>query len=277
MAMHPSHSIPTAQSARESTNMAKLFDTHAHYTDEKLFGNEELLRQILSDDVGYILSAAVNAQDSEKCADLAASHNEIYASAGIHPEEISGISDIAAEVAKLERTLARDKVVALGEIGLDYYWDKTYIEEQKKLFELQMNLAAEAGLPVLIHDREAHGDTFDIIKKFEGKVKGVMHSYSGHAELAREYVKMGWYISFSGVITFKNAHKAVESARAVQLDRILIETDCPYLAPVPMRGKMNHSGYLHHTANFTADALGIDREAFAEITTQNAKTLFGIK
>lgn len=257
--------------------MAKLFDTHAHYTDEKLFGSEELLREIFDCDVGYILSAAVNAEDSEKCAELAASHNGIYASAGIHPEEISGISGISAEVAKLERTLARDKVVALGEIGLDYYWDKTYIEEQKKLFECQMCLAAETGLPVLIHDREAHGDTFDIIKKFEGKVKGVMHSYSGHAEMAREYVKMGWYISFSGVITFKNAHKAVESARAVPLERILIETDCPYLAPVPMRGKMNHSGYLHYTANFTADALGIEREAFAEETTQNAKKLFGIK
>lgn len=257
--------------------MAKLFDTHAHFTDEKLFGNEELLRDIFAADVGYILTAAVNAEDSAKCANLAAQYENMYASAGIHPEEISGISDISAEVAKLERFIANEKTVAIGEIGLDYYWDKTYVAEQKKLFEYQMELAAEAGFPVLIHDREAHGDTFDIIKKYEGKVKGVMHSYSGHAEMAREYVKMGWYISFSGVITFKNAQKAVESARAVPLDRILVETDCPYLAPVPMRGKTNHSGYLHYTADFTANALGIDREVFAAATTENAKRLFGVK
>lgn len=256
--------------------MAKLFDTHAHFTDEKLFGNEELLRDIFAGDVGYILTAAVNADDSEKCAALAEQYETMYASAGIHPEEISKISDISAEVAKLERHIANKKVVAIGEIGLDYYWDKTYVAEQKKLFEYQMALAAETGLPVLIHDREAHGDTFDIIKNYEGKVTGIMHSYSGHSELAREYVKMGWYISFSGVITFKNAQKAVESAHSVPLDRILIETDCPYLAPVPMRGKTNHSGYLHYTANFTADALGVDREIFAAATTENAKRIFHI-
>ncbi len=256
--------------------MEKLFDTHAHFTDEKLYGNDELLSEIFAGDVGYILTAAVNADDSEKCASLAEQYENMYASAGIHPEEVQKISDISAEKAKLERSLTRNKVVALGEIGLDYYWDKTYIQEQKKLFEYQMELAAETHMPVLIHDREAHGDVFDIIKKYEGKVIGVMHSYSGHSELAKEYVKMGWYISFSGVITFKNAQKAVQSALAVSTDRILVETDCPYLAPVPMRGKMNHSGYLHYTADFTADLLGMDRETFAKTSTQNAKTLFGI-
>ena len=145
--------------------------------------------------------------------------------------------------------LTAERIAALNSIGmiwnvLDYYWEKAYAAEQKKLFEHQMALAAEAGMPVIIHDREAHGDTFDIIKKYEGKVTGVMHCYSGHAELAREYVKMGWYVSFTGVITYKNAQKTVESARAVPLDRILVETDCPYLAPVPKRSKMNHSG-LH--------------------------------
>jgi TatD DNase family protein len=162
-------------------------------------------------------------------------------------------------------------------MGLDYYWEKEYASEQKKLFDRQMALACETGLPVIIHDREAHGDTFDMIKKYEGKVTGVMHCYSGHAELAREYVKMGWYVSFTGVITYKNALKTVESARAVPLDRILIETDCPYLAPVPKRGKTNHSGLLHYTAEFTANALGVDYETFAAATTENAKRLFNIK
>lgn len=257
--------------------MAKLFDTHSHYTDEKLFGNEELLREIFAGDIGYILTAAVSAEDSEKCAALASQYENMFASAGIHPEEIEKISDIPAEVAKLERYLAHKKCVALGEIGLDYYWEKAYAAEQKKLFERQMALAAEANLPVIIHDREAHGDTFDIIKKYEGKVTGVMHCYSGHAEMVREYVKMGWYISFAGAITFKNAQKAVESARAVPLDRILVETDCPYLAPVPKRGKTNHSGFLHYTAEFTAGVLGVDYETFAETTTANAKKLFKIQ
>jgi TatD DNase family protein len=257
--------------------MAKLFDTHSHYTDEKLFGNEELLREIFAGDVGHIITVAVDTADSEKCVNLASQYENMFASAGIHPSEIAKVSDIPAEVAKLERYLAHEKCVALGEIGLDYYWEKAYAAEQKKLFEHQMALAAEAGMPVIIHDREAHGDTFDIIKKYEGKVTGVMHCYSGHAELAREYVKMGWYVSFTGVITYKNAQKTVESARAVPLDRILVETDCPYLAPVPKRSKMNHSGFLHYTAEFTAGVLGVDYEAFAEATTSNAKKLFGIK
>lgn len=256
--------------------MAKLFDTHAHYTDERLFGNEELLAEIFAGDVGNIITVAVNAEDSEKCTLLAENYENMFASAGIHPEEIEGISDIAAEVAKLERHLAHKKCVALGEIGLDYYWEKAYAAEQKKLFDRQMALAAEAGLPVIIHDREAHGDTFDMIKKYEGKVTGVMHCYSGHAELAREYVKMGWYVSFTGVITYKNAVKTVESAKSVPLDRILIETDCPYLAPVPKRSKMNHSGFLHYTAEFTANALGVDYETFAKATTENAFRLFGL-
>ncbi|MBQ9745278.1 MAG: TatD family hydrolase, partial [Clostridia bacterium] len=196
------------------------------------------------------------------------------ASVGIHPSEITEISDIPAEVAKLERHIAHNKCVALGEMGLDYYWAKAYAAEQKKLFEHQLALAAEADLPVIIHDREAHGDTFDIIKRYEGKVNGVMHCYSGHAELAREYVKMGWYISFTGVITYKNAVKTVESAQAVPLDRILIETDCPYLTPVPMRKKKNHSGFLHYTAEFTAGALGVDYETFANATTENALRFF---
>lgn len=257
--------------------MAKLFDTHAHFTDDSLLGNDALLQDIFAGDVGHILTVAVSADDSAKCVELAAQYENMYASAGIHPGEAKNISDISAEVAKLERYLSQTKVVALGEIGLDYHWDKTYAEEQKKMFDLQMALAAEAGLPVIIHDREAHGDTFDIIKKYEGKVSGVLHCYSGHAELAREYVKLGWYISVSGVITYKNAEKTAESAKAVPLDRLVVETDSPYLTPVPMRKYKNNSGFLHYTAEFTANALGVDYDKFVAQTTENAKRLFRIK
>lgn len=256
--------------------MEKLFDTHAHYTDENFYGNDSLIKSIFSSDVGYILTAAVNADDSEKCALLAEKYDNMYASAGIHPEEAENISDIENEILRIEKIIPMKKVVAIGEIGLDYHYGKEYEEKQKELFDMQMALAAKTGLPVIIHDREAHGDVYDIVKKYEGKVIGVMHSYSGHAELMREYVKMGWYISFSGVVTFKNAGKTVESAKAVPLDRILVETDSPYLSPVPMRGKMNNSTYLHYTAEFIADLIGIPKEDFAKITTENAKRLFGI-
>ncbi|MGN1096035.1 MAG: TatD family hydrolase [Eubacteriales bacterium] len=256
--------------------MEKLFDTHAHYTDASLFGNDILIDEIFAGDVGYILTAAVNAEDSEKCSHLASKYENMYATSGIHPEEAGKIPDIPAEISKIEKALSLPKIVAIGEIGLDYHYGKEYMEEQKKLFDMQLSLAAEYSLPVIIHDRDAHGDTFDMIKKYEGKVRGVMHSYSGHAEMAREYVKMGWYISFSGVITFKNAGKTAESAKAVPLDRILIETDCPYLAPVPMRGKQNHSGYLHYTAEFISNLLGISYPEFAKATTENAKRLFCI-
>ena len=257
--------------------MAKLFDTHSHYTDEYFLDKKELIDEIFAGDIGHIITVAVDAADSEKCVDLASQYENMYASVGIHPSEISSVSDISTEIAKLEKLIAHKKCVALGEMGLDYYWAKEYADEQKKLFDRQMALACETGLPVIIHDREAHGDTFDMIKKYEGKVHGVMHCYSGHAELAREYVKMGWYISFTGVITYKNAQKTVESAKAVPLDRLLIETDCPYLTPVPMRKYRNHSGYLHHTAEFIAQTLGVDYEEFASITTENAKKLFSVK
>lgn len=257
--------------------MAKLFDTHSHYTDESFAGKKGLIEEIFAGDVGHIVTVAVNAEDSAKCIEIASKYENMYASAGIHPSEITDISDISAEVAKIEKFLSEPKCVAIGEAGLDYHWAKEYASEQKKLFDYQLALAMESGLPIIVHDRDAHGDTFDILKKYEGKVKGVMHCYSGHAELAREYVKMGWYVSFTGVITYKNAAKTVESAQAVPLDRILIETDCPYLTPVPMRKKKNHSGFLHYTAEFTANALGVGYDEFVEATTANAKRLFNIQ
>ena len=176
------------------------------------------------------------------------------------------------------RSLASDpqnKVVAIGEIGLDYYWRQDNKAEQKECFELQLSLAEELSLPVIIHDREAHGDCFETVLKYPC-VKGVFHSYSGSAEMARELVKRGWYISFSGVVSFKNAAKIKEVAAVVPDDRILIETDAPYLAPHPFRGKINHSGRLFYTASALAEARNTDLRSISALTYNNAKALFGL-
>ena len=256
--------------------MDKLFDTHAHYTDERLRGNESLLQSIFSQDVSHILTVATDIADGEACASLAKAHDGIYASAGIHPHESGKAGALDDAMNALERQLQQDKVVALGEIGLDYYYDFSDRETQMRFFRAQMELAEKTGKPVIIHDREAHGDTMDVVREFKNRVHGVLHSCSASAEQVREYVKMGWYISFSGVITFKNASKTLDSVVATPPDRLLVETDCPYLAPVPVRGKTNHSGYLHYTAAKAASLLHIDYDEFCELEVRNAKTLFGI-
>ena len=192
----------------------------------------------------------------------------------------NGICYFAMELVEgetLEKKLDEKKVVALGEIGLDYHYDFSDRETQMRFFRAQMELAAKKNIPVIIHDREAHGDTMDMIREYKNRVIGILHSCSASAEQVKEYVKMGWYISFSGVITFKNAAKTLDSVLATPKDRILVETDCPYLAPVPMRGKTNHSGYMHYTAAKAAELLQMDYEAFCLQEVQNAKTLLGIK
>ncbi|MBQ9747750.1 MAG: TatD family hydrolase [Clostridia bacterium] len=256
--------------------MAKLFDTHAHYTDERLMGNESLLTALFSQDISHILTVATDVEDGERCHMLADTHEGIYASAGIHPHECGEAGGLDDAMSAVERQLTRRKTVALGEIGLDYHYDFSDRETQMRFFRAQMELAEKTGKPVIIHDREAHGDTMDMIRAFKGRVHGVLHSCSASAEQVREYVKMGWYISFSGVITFKNAAKTLDAVLATPPERLLVETDCPYLAPVPMRGKTNHSGYLHFTAARAAALLQMDYDALCEQEVKNAKTLFGI-
>ncbi len=263
-------------SAAEFTDMAKLFDTHAHYTDERLCGNDALLNELFSADIGHILTVGTSLIDSPECAALASRYDGMYASAGIHPHECGKSGNIDDAMTLLEKQLRAEKVVALGEIGLDYYYDFSDRETQMKFFRAQMELAASMNLPVIIHDREAHGDTMEVIRDFKNKVRGVLHSCSASAEQVKEYVKMDWYISFSGVITFKNASKTLDSVLATPVERLLLETDCPYLAPVPMRGKTNHSGYLHYTAEKAAELLGIDYDTLCAIEVKNAKTLFHI-
>lgn len=199
----------------------------------------------------------------------------MYASAGIHPSECMRFPSLGDEIERLRLLCREKKVVAIGEIGLDYHYDFSEKDVQKRFFEAQMQLAEELDMPVIIHDREAHSDVFETVKAHP-RVRGVMHSYSGSAEMAREYIRLGWYLSFSGVVTFTNAAKTHEAAKATPLDRLLIETDAPYLAPVPMRGKTNHSGYIHYTAKKIAELHGVDVDTVARITAENARKLFRI-
>lgn len=253
--------------------MAGLFDTHAHYNDPQLTENKVTPDLAHAEGVTYILNAGTNLETSKECLALAEQYPFCVAAVGIHPSDCGKCGELADAMNTLRTLAAHPKAVAIGEIGLDYYWDDMPRDVQKQWFSAQMELAKELSMPVVIHDREAHGDTFEMICRYP-EVIGVMHSYSGSAEMASQYLKRGWYISFSGVVTFKNAERVREVARAIPHDRILVETDCPYLSPVPMRGKMNHSGNLHYTAETVAQVLGLPYDELVEISTENAKRLF---
>lgn len=256
----------------------KLFDTHTHYDDEKFdeLSRYDLIETLLRDEVDYILGAAVNGETSRFTIDTAARFPNYYAAVGIHPQNCGEYDNIETALAEIESLAKSPKVKAIGEIGYDFYWeDNPSPDLQKAYFKGQMEIARRTGLPVIIHDREAHGATMDMILAYP-EVVGVLHSFSGSIEMARELVKRGWYISFSGVITYKNATRLAEVVPTVPADRILVETDCPYLSPVPMRGKTNHSGNVKYTAARAAELRGEGYEDFVNKTTENAKRLFGI-
>ena len=260
-----------------------FFDSHAHYYDERFYGEENpqgaeaLLESLFAEGLLGVINIGTNALSSKVAVEQAKKFPLMYAAVGIHPEDLAH-SELPMEehiAAIRELATAESKVVAIGEIGLDYYWEPYDKIEQKKCFEAQLELAGELGMPVIIHDREAHGDCFETVLKYPD-ARGVFHSYSGSAEMAKELVKRGWYISFSGVVSFKNAAKVKEVAAVVPDERILIETDAPYLAPHPFRGKLNHSGRLLHTAEALASARGCSLEEVARLTRQNVKSLFGV-
>ncbi len=261
--------------------MEKLFDIHAHYTDRRFDtehpgGAEALLGEIMPRPVGYIINVSTDLENAGEVIAQAARHDGMYAAVGIHPGDINEGADLESEMAALSRLLERAserKIVSIGEIGLDYYWEPYDREAQRRYFEAQMSLAADFHLPVQVHDREAHGDCLEIIKKFPN-VRGVFHSFSGSPEMAAELVRLGWYISFSGVLTFRNARRAVETASILPAERILIETDCPYLAPHPHRGKLNHSGLIYHTAERLGELRNISTKEAACLTRANAFELF---
>ncbi len=264
----------------------KLFDSHAHYFDKKydaVGGADSVLQnEVFFTGVERIINVGTNPENSLMCIAQAARYDGMYAAVGIHPEDIAYLEgDICDELGKLREIIgdassrAEKKIVALGEIGLDYHYEGFDRAAQAELFDAQMQMARELDMPVIIHDREAHGDCFEMVLRYPG-LRGVFHSYSGSSEMAAELIKRGWYISFSGVVTFKNANRVREVVASIPMDRLLIETDAPYLAPHPHRGKMNHSGLMRYTAEAIAEIKGVTPEEMAEITYNNASELFGV-
>ena len=284
--------------------MPAFIDTHAHYFDRKyaalseggadtptretaLAGADTLLS---SPDFRAVTRAVINVgtnpENSRVAVEQAGKYPYMAAAVGIHPEDAQGLPDgtpldPAATLAALRAWVSdparrkKDKIVAIGEIGFDYYWQPMDKELQRAFFEGQMQIAADTGLPVIIHDREAHGDSFEVILKYP-TVKGVFHAYGGSAEMARELTKRGWYIGFGGVATFKNAERVRAVVASVDLSKLLLETDCPYMAPVPFRGKINHSGLIPHIAEVIAPLHGLTVDELAEVTNRNAEKLFGL-
>ena len=252
-----------------------LFDTHAHYDDEAFDADRDaVLTALPGQGVGLVLNPGCDVESSRKAVQYAAAYPHVYAAVGIHPENCGGYT--AGDLAALRQLAQQPKTAAIGEIGLDYYWAENPPRDlQQQVLRDQLALAGELALPVIIHDREAHADTLAIVREFPG-VTGVFHCFSGSPEMARELLKMGWYLGFDGPVTYKNARRAPEVAAVMPLDRMLIETDSPYMAPVPYRGKRNDSGYVHLIAEKLAEWKGVTPEEMARVTTENGKRLFRI-
>ena len=253
----------------KSAPVGSIIDTHAHFNDPKFDGyREELLNSLPSLGVEKIINCGCSDITSLDCIALAEKYPHIYAAVGYHPCSVTGDINILA----IEKMLSHEKVVAVGEIGLDYYWDKTYITEQNAAFRLQLELAKKHDMPVIIHDRDAHANTMEIIREY--RPKGVFHCFSGSVETARELVKMGMYIGIGGVLTFKNSRKLKEVAADIPLEYILLETDAPYLSPEPKRGKTNNSSLIIYVAEALAEIKGISVEEVLSVTRKNAMNLF---
>lgn len=248
-----------------------IFDTHAHYDDERFEDNrKELLSALTSHGVGGIVTCGCDGESSKKALAIAEEFPFVYAAVGIHPGNLESNTDIA----QIESLAAHKKCVAIGEIGLDYYWRQDNKKEQAEIFESQLALANKLDMPVIVHDREAHADTMEFLKKH--KPKGVVHSFSGSVEMAEELLKLGLYIGIGGVITFKNAKKLPDVVKMLPLDRILLETDAPYLTPVPYRSKTNHSAMIYLTAQKIAEIKGLTTEEILKATFKNACEIFKI-
>jgi len=253
-----------------------LFDTHAHYDDARFDSDRDLLLSSMPENhVGLILNPGCDIASSKQAISYAEKFPFVYAAVGIHPENIEGV-DLEQDMPILEAlAVSSPRVRAIGEIGLDYFYDDASPREvQRRVFEEQLALAKDLALPVVIHNRDAHQDTLELLKKY--RPKGIMHCFSGSAELAQEVVRLGMYVGFTGVITFKNARKAVEAAAAVPLERLLVETDCPYMAPEPYRGKRCDSTMLHRMVEKLGELKGISPQEMADITWENACRVYGI-
>ena len=253
-----------------------IFDTHAHYDDEAFdLDRESLLEDINKKGVEYIVNIGSSVDSTRKTLELADRYPFIYGAAGVHPSETKDLS--LKDLEWLRTAAGHKKTVAIGEIGLDYYWPEPDKEIQKKWFKEQLKLAEDVNLPVVIHSRDAAKDTLDILKTWDShKTKGVIHCFSYTWEMVKEYLSMDYYFGIGGVLTFKNAKKLAEAVKYIPIERILLETDCPYLAPEPYRGKRNQSDYIYYVADKLAELKDLSREEVLTVTGENAKEFYGI-
>ena len=250
-----------------------LFDTHAHMDDHSFDADrEELLASLPGKGIALLMNPGCSLVSSRAASELSLAYDYIYAAVGSHPDAADEVNE---EVLEEYRKLCKQnpRIKAIGEIGLDYYYEDIPRDVQLKAFRMQMELARELNLPVIVHERDAHEDGMKIVREFPD-VTGVFHCYSGSAEMARQLVNLGWYIGFTGVLTFKNARKAVEVAASIPLERIVLETDCPYMSPDPFRGKRNDPGKLYRMAEKLAEIRGLSVDEIHRITTENGKRLY---
>ena len=253
-----------------------IFDTHSHY-DDKAFDSDrdEILGGLLAKGIGKVVDVGADMPSSKMALELAKQYEFVYAALGVHPSEVEGLTE--DDMAWISSHAAHEKVAAIGEIGLDYHWPEPEPALQKQWFRRQIELAKEVKLPIIVHSRDAAEPTMQIIQETKAyECGGVIHCYSYSPEMAEEYVKMGYYIGVGGVVTFKNARKLKETVEEIPLTSIVLETDCPYLAPVPFRGKRNNSSYIKYVAEEIAEIKGISYEAVVEQTEKNARDLYNL-
>lgn len=254
--------------------MRNIFDSHAHYNDEQFdIDRDTLLASLPEAGIVGIINCGTDIASSLASLKMAEKYPFVYAACGYHPESALEFTDEC--LSEIEKMLSHEKCVAVGEIGLEYHYDFVPKDVQKYVFEKHLQLAVKHDMPVIVHDREAHADTMELLNKY--KPRGVLHCYSGSAEMAKEVLKLGMYIGLGGAVTFKNAVKPVEVAEMIPADRLLLETDCPYMSPVPMRGKRNNSAYIEYVAEKIADIRGASAQEILDITAENTKKLFGIR
>ena len=253
-----------------------IFETHAHYDDDRFKEDRnEILMHLPEAGIGVVINSGASVESTRDTVELAKKYEHVYAAVGIHPSEIAELDESFMEWMKEQTTW--EKTVAIGEIGLDYYWDKEpeVQEKQRYWFGRQIELARETGLPIIVHSRDAAADTMQVMKEHHAEeIPGVIHCYSYSKEMALEFIKMGYYIGVGGVVTFKNAKKLIETVEAIPLERIVIETDCPYMAPEPYHGKRNSSLYLTYVIEKIAELKGVSPEEVERVTEENARALF---